>query len=72
MYIRHMKPVLLRGWKEIAEYLGVARSTAQVWAKQGLPLYSRGAGRGAAIWAKTVELDEWDRRRQRETGRHAA
>lgn len=66
-----MKPVLLRGWKEIGDYLGVTSRTAQTWALLGLPHYRRGTGTRAAIWAKTVEVDEWDRRRQRETGRHA-
>ena len=36
------KPKLLKGWKEIAQFLGQPSSTAQRWAKEGMPVERKG------------------------------
>lgn len=64
-----MKPVELRGWKSIAQYLQVARSTAALWSTQGMPVHTYGKGKRAVVWALTLELDEWKASRRRETGK---
>lgn len=48
----------LNGWKGIASYLGVEKSTAQRWAKQrGLPV--RRLPGGGGVVADRAELDAW-------------
>ncbi len=36
------KPALLRGWKEIAHFLGQPMSTAHRWAREGMPIERKG------------------------------
>jgi hypothetical protein len=45
----------LRGWPSIARFLGMPNSTAQRWAKEGMPV--RRAGRN--VVASPEELNEW-------------
>ena len=54
---------LLRGWKEIAEYMHVSRKTAQGWAREGMPVTKSPGGRPAAVWADPRALDRWLGRR---------
>jgi hypothetical protein len=49
----------LTGWKDIAAYLGVEKTTAQRYERQwGLPI-KRPAGASGKVFAYTAELDEW-------------
>ena len=32
------KPTVLKGWKDIAQFLGQPTSTAQRWAREGMPV----------------------------------
>lgn len=48
-------PGLLRGWKQIAEYLSQPTSTAQRWAKQGMPVHRERRN----VVADPVELNAW-------------
>jgi hypothetical protein len=49
----------LRGWKEIADYLGVTVRAAQKWEKErGLPV-SRLTGQKGRIFASLRELESW-------------
>jgi len=36
------QPKLLKGWKDIAQFLGQPSSTAQRWAKEGMPVERKG------------------------------
>ena len=45
----------LKGWQEIAEFLGQPVSVAQRWAKTGMPV----ARQGRAVTAESNELNEW-------------
>lgn len=48
----------LFGWKAIANYLGVRRSTAITWARgKGLPVYRCELTKG--ISARRKEIDDW-------------
>jgi hypothetical protein len=49
------QPDLLKGWKQIAEYLGQPVATAQRWAKTGMP--ARREGR--SMTASPEELSRW-------------
>jgi phage terminase Nu1 subunit (DNA packaging protein) len=49
------KPKLLKGWKEIAQFLGQPSSTAQRWAKQGMPVERK----GRAVEAQPDKLNQW-------------
>ena len=52
-------PEILTGWKEIAAYLGVEKSTAQRWAKsRGLPVRYL-PGSSSRVVADRSELDAW-------------
>jgi len=52
---------LLTTWKEIAAYLGVTVRTAQKWElERRLPVHRVPGGRGR-VWARTKELDQWQR-----------
>jgi hypothetical protein len=53
------KPTRLSGWKEIADYLRVEKTTAQRWEKErNLPI-QRPSGSGGTVFADTQELDRW-------------
>jgi hypothetical protein len=56
----HERPDLLKGWKEIANFLGQPVSVAQRWAKSGMPV----AREGRRVHASIDELNHW---MQRET-----
>jgi phage terminase Nu1 subunit (DNA packaging protein) len=45
----------LKGWSEIAEYLELPPTTAQRWAKQGMPVRRE----GRYVQASTDELRRW-------------
>ncbi|HZQ67049.1 MAG TPA: hypothetical protein VFA68_00910 [Terriglobales bacterium] len=45
----------LKGWKNIAEFLGQPVSVAQRWAKSGMPV----AHEGRSITASKEELNRW-------------
>ena len=47
--------VLLKGWKEIASFLGLPISTAQRWAKSGMPI----SREGQRVRASAEELNRW-------------
>jgi len=50
----------LRGWKEIARYLGVSVRTVRRWRRSlGLPVWQRCSG--GMAFACPDELDEWVR-----------
>ncbi len=52
--------MFLRGWKQIADFLGQPVATAQHWAKEGMPVTRE----GRYITASTAELSEWLGREQ--------
>jgi hypothetical protein len=63
------EPVELRGWPAIAGFLGMPDSTAQRWAKEGMPV--RRDGRN--IVASPAELNHWLQRTSGEAaGVHVA
>lgn len=45
----------LRGWSEIARYLGQPVATAQHWAKEGMPVHRE----GRYMTASVEELSDW-------------
>ena len=45
----------LRGWKEIAEFLGQPVAVAQRWAKSGMPVVKK----GRSMTAEPEELNRW-------------
>ena len=49
------KSVELRGWPEIARFLGMPNSTAQRWAKEGMPVHREGRN----VLASPEELNQW-------------
>jgi hypothetical protein len=49
------KSVELRGWPSIARFLGMPNSTAQRWAKDGMPVRREGRN----VVASPEELNEW-------------
>lgn len=54
-------PNQLRGWKQITEFLGMPASTAQRWARSGMPVTRNGRN----VVASPDELNRW---LDRETG----
>jgi hypothetical protein len=49
------QPGVLKGWKNIAEFLGQPVSVAQRWAKSGMPAVHE----GRSITASPEELNRW-------------
>lgn len=49
------KERMLKGWKEIAEFLGQSPATVQHWAKSGMPV----ARQGRYVTASVEELSRW-------------
>lgn len=49
------QPVTLKGWKAIAEYLGMTPATAQHWAKGGMPVKRE----GRYTTAEPAEIQAW-------------
>ena len=49
------EPDLLKGWKQIAEYLGQPVATAQRWGKTGMPVWRA----GRSMVASPEELSRW-------------
>jgi predicted site-specific integrase-resolvase len=45
----------LKGWKEIADYLGLPISAAQRWAKSGMPITRE----GRRVQSSAGELNRW-------------
>ena len=52
-------PVLLTGWKEIANYLHCGVRTAQRWEHGGLPIERPIPGRRSHVVADSEQLDVW-------------
>src|SRR5437588_5408095 len=53
--MRKSKPkfLVLEGWNQIAYFLGQPMSTAQRWAKEGMPVERK--GRGVQAWPDKIE-----------------
>ena len=49
------KSLVLEGWKEIARFLGQPTSTAQRWAKEGMPVERK----GRMVEAQPEKLNLW-------------
>jgi hypothetical protein len=49
------QPEVLKGWKEIAGFLGEPVSVAQRWASEGLPVTRQ----GRAVTSTPEQLNEW-------------
>ena len=49
------KPELLKGWQQIAEYLGQPVSVAERWEHEGMPVERKGRN----IFASREELGGW-------------
>ena len=49
------QPEVLKGWKEIARYLGERVSVVQRWATEGMPVTKE----GRAISTTPSQLNEW-------------
>ena len=49
------QPQTLKGWQQIAEFLGQPISVAQRWAKDGMPL----GRQGRSVVATPAELNRW-------------
>jgi hypothetical protein len=58
-------PDQLKGWNNIAKYMGQSKATVQHWAKSGLPV----SREGRSVVASTEELSRW---LARESGRKGA
>ena len=54
----------LRGWQSIARFLGMPNSTAQRWAKEGMPVRREGRN----VVANPGELNQWLQRTSGEPG----
>ena len=50
-----VQPVSLKGWQQIAEFLGQPTSVAQRWAKTGMPVVHE----GRSVTANSQKLNEW-------------
>jgi predicted site-specific integrase-resolvase len=48
-------PETLKGWNQIATYLGLPISTAQRWGKSGMPIHRQ----GRSVQATPEELNRW-------------
>jgi hypothetical protein len=57
-------PAILNSWKEIATYMGRAVRTVQRWENNGLPIRRVGAGNRSPVFAFTVDIDKWLRKRR--------
>lgn len=49
------QPEVLKGWKEIAGYLGERVSVVQRWANEGMPVTKE----GRAVSTTPAQLNEW-------------
>lgn len=50
----------LDGWKQIADYLGVGKTTAQRWERdEGLPIHRHSHAKKDSVFAYKSELDQW-------------
>ena len=52
-------PMVLKGWKDVAKYLGCGIRTVQRWEKLGVPVRRPTKGKRSAVMALTEELDGW-------------
>jgi hypothetical protein len=50
-----VKPVVLKGWREIAHFLGQPSTTAQRWAREGMPVERH----GRMVEAQPEKLNLW-------------
>ncbi len=56
-------PMILKGWKDVAKYLGCGVRTVQRWEKLGMPVRRPIKGKRSAVMAITEELAGWLKRR---------
>jgi CheY-like chemotaxis protein len=56
-------PMILKGWKDTANYVGCGVRTVQRWEKLGLPVRRPTKGLRSAVVAITEEIDAWVKRR---------
>lgn len=59
--------MILKGWKDIAKYLGCGVRTVQRWEKLSLPVRRPTKGKRAAVVALSEELDAWIKHRSSTT-----
>src|SRR5215831_2493031 len=64
--------MILKGWKDIAKYLGCGVRTVQRWEKLGVPVRRPIKGMRSAVMAITEEVDVWLKRRSPTTDDPAA
>ena len=57
--------MVLSGWKQIANYLGLGVRTVQRWEDKGLPVNRPFPGRRAHVVAYSEQLDKWVERLKR-------
>jgi hypothetical protein len=50
-----VSPMSLKGWQQIAEFLGQPISVAERWAKNGMPVVHQ----GRTVMADPQKLNEW-------------
>ena len=50
-----VSPTSLKGWQQIAEFLGQPTSVVQRWAKTGMPVVHQ----GGSVTADPQKLNEW-------------
>jgi hypothetical protein len=62
------QPAVLKGWKEVAQFLGQSSSTVQGWAKEGMPIERS----GHMVQALPDKLNLWLGRETREYIQFAA
>ena len=60
--------MILKGWKDIAKYLGCGVRTVQRWEKLGMPVRRPSKGERSAVMAITEELAAWLKGRPRADG----
>lgn len=57
------KPMILKGWKDIAKYLGCGVRTVQRWERLSLPVRRPTKSKRSPVVALPEELDTWIKRR---------
>jgi hypothetical protein len=50
-----LKTAVLKGWEDIAQFLGQPRSTAQRWTREGMPVERK----GRMVEAQPEKLNSW-------------
>jgi CheY-like chemotaxis protein len=60
--MRWRKPMILKGWKDIANYLRCGVRTVQRWERLGMPVRRPAKHKHSAVVAITKDIDEWLKR----------